>query len=157
MQSLQWNFPSSNCPCASTTESKEDVEKPRSRRVLVIEDNQDSAESVKMYLELLGHEVTVAHSGPEGLHAAQAAVPDVIVCDIGLPGMDGYVVCAKLKKLPAFSQALFVALSGHAQDDPEEGSKNGGFDFYLLKPVEPVRLAEVIAASIRSTKRAAGM
>jgi signal transduction histidine kinase/ActR/RegA family two-component response regulator len=118
---------------------------PLSRQVLIIEDNEDSAESLKMYLELLGHEVAVAHSGSEGIRAAEAATPDVIVCDIGLPGMSGHAVCAHLRTLPALSRALFVALSGHAVDGPEGEVKGGGFDLYLLKPVDPKWLAEVLA------------
>jgi two-component system CheB/CheR fusion protein len=125
--------------------------KTLSRRVLIIEDNEDSAESLKMYLELLGHEVAVAHSGPEGIRATEAATPDVIVCDIGLPGMSGHAVCAQLRTLPALSRALFVALSGHAVDGPEGEVKGGGFDLYLLKPVDPKRLADVIAGGIAAT------
>ena len=112
------------------------------RRVLVIEDNVDSAESLQMYLELLGHEVAVAHTGTDGVRAAGASVPDVIVCDIGLPGMSGHAVCAQLKSSPEFARTLFVALSGHAVDSTERDPS--GFDLYLLKPVDPKRLAEVI-------------
>jgi signal transduction histidine kinase/CheY-like chemotaxis protein len=119
------------------------------RRVLVIEDNADSAESLKMYLELLGHGVTVAHSGADGIAAAKAEAPDVIVCDIGLPGMSGHAVCARLRPLPALAGTLFVALSGHAADGPEGKAKGDGFDLYLLKPVDPQRLAEVIAGGAR--------
>jgi CheY-like chemotaxis protein/two-component sensor histidine kinase len=117
----------------------------RTRRVLVVEDNEDSAESLKMYLELLGHEVAVALSGPDGVRAAEAAAFDVIVCDIGLPGMSGHAVCAHLRTIPALSGALFVALSGHAEDERAAGPPDGGFDIHLLKPVEPARLAAVIA------------
>ncbi|QJX00527.1 hybrid sensor histidine kinase/response regulator [Frigoriglobus tundricola] len=117
------------------------------RRVLVIEDNVDSAESLQMYLELLGHEVAVAHSGTDGVRTAETAVPDVIVCDIGLPGMSGHAVCARLKTRPAFARTLFVALSGHAADGPELDPSGNGFDLYLLKPVDPKQLAEVIAGA----------
>ncbi|HUR53203.1 MAG TPA: ATP-binding protein [Gemmataceae bacterium] len=120
-----------------------------SRRVLVIEDNEDSAESVKMYLELLGHAVTVAHSGAAGIRAAVAAPPDVVLCDIGLPGMSGHAVCAELRMLPALSHAFIVALTGHDGGSEREATGDG-FDLYLLKPVEPERLAEVIAGGPRA-------
>ena len=80
--------------------------KTLARRVLVIEDNEDSAESLQMYLELLGHEVTVAHSGPDAIRIAETAPLDVIVCDIGLPGMSGHEVCARLRVLPLLSSRL---------------------------------------------------
>ena len=125
------------------------TEKAACRRVLVIEDNVDSAESLQMYLELLGHEVRIAHTGSDGIRAATASVPDVVVCDIGLPGMSGHIVCAELRKLAALSHTLFVALSGHAVDSPVTSgeSATGGFDVYLLKPVNPERLAEVVAGA----------
>ena len=122
-----------------------------SRRVLIIEDNVDSAESLQMLLELLGHEVTVAHSGADGIRAAEAAAPDVVVCDIGLPGMSGHAVCKRLRALPPLARTLFVALSGHAVDSPDGEAKGAAFDLYLLKPVDPKRLAEVIAGSSAGT------
>ena len=111
--------------------------------MLVIEDNRDSAESLKEYLELCGHAVTVAHSGPDGVREALATGPEVIICDIGLPGMSGHDVCKELRKVPNLSGTLFLALSGHAIDGSAPAD---GFDLYLLKPVDPARLVEVISA-----------
>lgn len=116
-----------------------------SRNVLVVEDNRDSAESLKMYLELLGHSVTLAHTGPDGVRTAAGLRPDVVVCDIGLPGMNGHAVCAALKKILPAGRTLFVALSGHAADSSDKDAADG-FDMYMLKPVDPTRLAEVISA-----------
>jgi signal transduction histidine kinase/CheY-like chemotaxis protein len=113
------------------------------RRVLVIEDNADAADSLQTYLEMLGHAVVIARSGPEGVRVGPVAAPDVVVCDIGLPGLSGHAVCAELRKAPALARTLFVALSGHA--DAGE-PRSDGFDLYLLKPVEPARLAGIIAA-----------
>ncbi len=115
-----------------------------SRRIMVIEDNRDSAESLKLLLEIYGHQVAVAGSGSEGVALATATAPDVVICDIGLPGMSGHMVCAELRKLSALAKTLFVALSGHPPDGVE-AEVSGGFDIYLLKPVEPARLAEVIS------------
>ena len=111
------------------------------RRVLVIEDNQDSAESLKEYLELFGHTVATAYTGTDGIARVTSEPPDVVVCDIGLPGMSGYAVCSELRALPALAGTLFVALSGHAAEDGD----TKGFDLHLLKPINPQRLAEVIA------------
>ena len=122
-----------------------------SRRVLIVEDNRDSAESLKMYLELLGHRVTVAYTGPTAIEAGRAAAPEVVVCDIGLPGMSGHAVCAELRKLPGCADTLFVAVSGHAPETSAADAANGGFDLHLVKPVEPARLAETISTRPRRT------
>jgi signal transduction histidine kinase/CheY-like chemotaxis protein len=114
------------------------------KRILIIEDNQDSAESLKEYLELLGHRVEIANSGPDGLRLASAQPPDVVVCDIGLPAMSGHAVCAELKKLPTLSRTVIVALSGHPPEHVGTEEAKGNFDHYLLKPVDPSRLAEII-------------
>jgi len=115
------------------------------RRILLVEDNPDSAESLKMYLELLGHRVIVAHTGTEALKTVAGFSPDVVLCDIGLPGMSGHSVCAELRKIPALAKTFFVALSGHAPDSPAASTATGGFDLHMLKPVEPNRLAALIA------------
>lgn len=112
--------------------------------VLLIEDNRDSAESLKEYLEILGHRVAIANSGPEGIRLASAEAPDVILCDIGLPVMSGRAVCAELKKLPTLAHTVVIVLTGHSleQEDDEEFKEN--YDYYLLKPVDPPRLADLI-------------
>jgi CheY-like chemotaxis protein len=118
----------------------------KSRRVLVIEDNPDSAESLKYYLELHGHSVTVALSGPDGVAAAEAKSPEVVICDVGLPGMDGYAVAAALRGL-ASPPALIIAISGHGARKGPKGEPDELFDYYLLKPAEPSRVARLLAAS----------
>ena len=113
------------------------------KRILLIEDNQDSAESLKEYLELLGHRVAIANSGPEGVQLAAANPPEIVVCDIGLPGMNGHAVCSELKRIPSLSQTTVIALTGHPSE-PQGSQVQGDFDLYLLKPVDPSRLAELI-------------
>ena len=115
------------------------------RRVLLIEDNRDSAESLRMYLELLGHEVSVAHSGPEGVKAASALSPDVVVCDIGLPGMDGVDVCRALRAVPKFTHTLVIALTGHGSGTAGDRIPGAGFDAVVIKPVDPERLARMVS------------
>ncbi|HEX3313960.1 MAG TPA: hybrid sensor histidine kinase/response regulator [Gemmataceae bacterium] len=116
----------------------------KSRRVLVIEDNPDSAESLKYYLELHGHSVTVALSGPDGVAAAEANAPEVVICDVGLPGMDGYAVATALRGL-ASPPALIIAVSGHGARKGPRGEPDELFDYYLLKPAEPSRVARLLA------------
>jgi signal transduction histidine kinase/CheY-like chemotaxis protein len=118
-----------------------------SRRVLIIEDNPDSAESLKVYLELHGHTVVVAHTGADGLKLAAATVPEVVICDVALPGMDGYAVAAELRRLLAPSPAaLIVAVSGHGPRRGPDNEPDKVFDYYLLKPADPDRVSRLIAA-----------
>lgn len=118
------------------------------RRVLVIEDNVDSADSMKEYLELLGHTVAVARTGPDGLALAAAAPPEVVICDVGLPGMDGYAVAAEFRRAAA-QPALLIAMSGRG---PRSGP-DGVFDHYLLKPADPREVSNLLAAELPPARR----
>jgi CheY-like chemotaxis protein len=120
---------------------------PGKRRVLVIEDNRDAAESLREVLALSGHEVAVAHNGLEGLARARELQPEVIICDIGLPGMDGYQVARALRADLTLRRTLLVALSGYAQPEDLERSRQAGFDHHLAKPPGLEKLEEIIARS----------
>jgi len=115
------------------------------RRVLVIEDNADAALSLRDVLALAGHVVVVAHDGPEGLRAAHTFAPEVVLCDIGLPGMDGYEVARRVRADPALASCLLVALSGYALPEDIARATAAGFDRHLAKPPVLERLAEVMA------------
>ena len=118
----------------------------RSRRVLLIEDNDDCASSMRMVLELGGHEVAVAHAGHPGVATARRFHPDVVLCDIGLPGgMDGYAVARALRQDPAFGSTYLVAVTGYGQEDDCRRAREAGFDLHLTKPVDPVHLEELLA------------
>lgn len=108
----------------------------RARRVLVVEDNADAAESLRDALELGDHEVEIASSGPEGVEAARRYVPDVVLCDIGLPELDGYGVARAIRSDPdpAVRSAYLVALSGYALREDVERSIAAGFDRHVAKP-----------------------
>lgn len=121
----------------------------KSRRVLIIEDNADSAMSLKMYLELHGHTVAIANSGLVGIQEATRFRPEVVVCDIGLPDTDGYAVAAELRKIMAPPAELIIAISGHGSRKGPDGEPDPLFDFYLLKPADPARLASLLAADSR--------
>ncbi len=113
------------------------------RRILVIEDNPDAAESLKAVLELQGHLVDVAASGPEGIEKAREARPDVVLCDIGLPGMDGFDVARALRAEPTLARTTLVALSGYALPEDVEKAQRAGFQRHLAKPVNPDDLAGI--------------
>jgi PAS domain S-box-containing protein len=104
------------------------------RRVLVIEDNEDAANSLREVLELGEHVVDVAYTGREGIEKAQAFHPDVVLCDIGLPGMDGYEVARTMRADPELSRVALVAVSGYAQPEDVETAREAGFDGHLAKP-----------------------
>ncbi len=117
----------------------------KSRRVLIIEDNVDSADSLQMLLDVLGHSVMVAYSGPEGIQRARTHKPEMILCDIGLPGeMDGFAVARTLRADPEFRSTLLVALSGYGQAEDKRRAISSGFDHHLTKPAEPDTLMRLL-------------
>jgi PAS domain S-box-containing protein len=122
--------------------------KPAARklRVLVIEDNHDAADTLCLLLELLGHEVQVAYTGLDGVKAAAAWRPEIVLSDIGLPGLDGYEVARRLRKQPGLEKTMLVALTGYGQDEDRRHSKEAGFDFHLVKPADPAVLQRVLAS-----------
>lgn len=106
------------------------------RRIVVIEDNADAAESLKLLLELNGHEVHVSEDGPEGLKVIHDVRPDVVLCDIGLPGMDGYEVARKVREDDTVAGVFLVALTGYGQEKDARNAERAGFDVHLTKPVD---------------------
>lgn len=114
-------------------------------RLLVVEDNRDAAETLQELLEVWGHEVCVTHSGPEALDVAGSFGPDVILCDIGLPGMDGYELAERLKAHPDVGRTYLVALTGYGSVEDRKRSQAAGFALHLTKPVDPAVLRRVLA------------
>jgi signal transduction histidine kinase/CheY-like chemotaxis protein len=114
-------------------------------RILVVEDNLDSAESLRMFLELFGHGVTLAHTGPDGVEAAKALRPDVVLCDIGLPGMDGFAVAGTLRRHPETAATRLIAVTGYGQEEDRRRALSAGFDVHLVKPVDPQKLLGYLA------------
>jgi signal transduction histidine kinase/DNA-binding response OmpR family regulator len=110
------------------------------RRILIVDDNRDSAESLAMLLRVRGHEVRTAYDGRKSLGVAEEYRPDVVILDIGLPGLDGYTVARALRAQAAFRDALLVALTGYGAEEDRRACYRSGFDAHLVKPVDLVPL-----------------
>jgi CheY-like chemotaxis protein len=116
------------------------------RRVLVVEDNRDSADSLRTLLTLCGLDVQVAYTGPSGVEAAKLWRPDVVLCDIGLPDLDGFGVARALRQNPATARTRMIAITGYGGDEDRRKSKDAGFDAHLTKPADPIILLQMLAA-----------
>ena len=132
-------------PIAETTR-RESPARATAKRVLIIDDNADSATSLAWLLNQQGYVVEMAFDGEEGLKAAQAFKPDILLLDIGLPKINGYDLARQLRG-EGFTSSLIVAVSGYARDSDIEQSHSAGFDLHLAKPVDIDHLLEVLAAS----------
>lgn len=115
------------------------------RRVLVVDDNIDAAESLALMLRLRGHTVWVAFDGAAALELTRDHNPDVFLLDLGLPGVDGFELARQLRARPESARALFVALTGWGQDADRDRSREAGFDVHLTKPVDPDALLALLA------------
>jgi len=115
-----------------------------SRRVLVVDDHGDSARTLARVLELWGHEVRVAHSGPEAIAQVAAHPADLILLDIGLPEMDGYEVARRLRDQAPAAAMTLIALTGYGQDEDRRRSRAAGFDHHLVKPVDLADLQRLL-------------
>ncbi len=107
-----------------------------SRRILIVDDNKDAAEGLRMLLNLAGHKPQVANDGPAALAAAQSYRPEVVLLDIGLPGMDGYEVARRFRALASGAEMVLVATTGYGQAEDRKRAEAAGFDGYLVKPVD---------------------
>jgi CheY-like chemotaxis protein len=114
------------------------------RRVMVIDDNKDAAESMSMLFELWGHEVLCAYDGRAALEAAVKYRPDAVFLDIGLPGMDGYEIAERFRELPGSNGTVLVAITGYGQDEDRRRSREAGIDHHLVKPVAPETLHKLL-------------
>ena len=106
------------------------------RRVLIVDDNEDAANSLAMVLQLSGHETASVYTAADALEHAAVFKPDVVLLDIGLPGMDGYEVAQRLRELPGLRGIKLVAVTGYGRSDDRLRARDAGFDDHLTKPVE---------------------
>ena len=133
-------------PLSSATESPA-AGVSASRRVLVIDDNQDSTTSMAMLLKLVGHEVCVAADGNTGLREAERFLPQVVLLDIGLPDINGYEVARRLRQHPSLQSATLIAMTGYGQPEDRQRSSEAGFHHHLVKPVDWETLERLLATT----------
>ncbi|QDV35456.1 PAS domain S-box protein [Tautonia plasticadhaerens] len=120
---------------------------PARRRILVVDDNRDAAVSLgKVLGKLAGHDVRIAHDGPEAIALAAGFTPEVVLLDIGLPGMDGFEVARRLRQSPEGAAATLIALTGWGQQEDRRRSREAGFDHHLVKPVDTDEVEGLIAS-----------
>ena len=142
-------LPSIDPPASRAAPSASGGAKSSGRDILVVEDNPDARETLKMLLEMMGHRVHVASDGETGLAAAERFKPDVLLVDIGLPRMDGYEVARRIRATNGWpSRPLLIAVTGYGQDSDRERAIAAGFDLHMAKPIEPHQLTEVIDGKV---------
>jgi CheY-like chemotaxis protein len=122
-------------------------------RVLVVDDNRDSAESLAMLLQLNGYEVRMAHDGLEAVAAAASFHPEIILMDIGMPGLNGYDTATRIRQQPRGSDILLIALTGWGQAEDRRRTREAGFNAHLLKPVEEETLMRVLESNRDHARR----
>ena len=142
-------------PLAPTVPQPQRIEEPpaeppgpsaaTARRILVVDDNVDSAESLGALLKIMGAEIRVVYDGPSALELVATFVPDVVLLDIGLPEMDGYEIARRLRALPQLEATVLVAQTGWGQEEDRRRSEAAGFDHHLVKPVDFDALEQLLA------------
>lgn len=115
------------------------------RRVLVVDDNQDAAESLAMFLKLTGHDPHIAHDGLEAVEKAEQLSPDIVLLDIGLPKINGFEAARRIREQPRGKKLVLVALTGWGQDADRQRSREAGFDAHVVKPVDPDALTRLLS------------
>lgn len=131
-------------PAVDATAAVQPAPEVYGRRILVVDDNIDAAESTAAYLRLEGHEVKTVNDGPEALASVKVFAPHVVVLDIGLPGLDGYAVARKLREQGDTSHALLIAVTGYGQKEDRERAAASGFDYHFVKPTDPRQIQHAI-------------
>lgn len=116
------------------------------RRILVVDDNQDSASTLAILLRLMGNVTKTANDGLQAVEAASDFRPDVVLLDIGLPQIDGYEACRRIRRQPGGNEVVMVAVTGWGQDEDRIRSSEAGFDHHLVKPVDQATLEDILAS-----------
>jgi PAS domain S-box-containing protein len=140
-------LPVLNRPAVAAQSGREvEAESPPQRRVLVVDDNRDSADSLAMLMEITGNKAYMAHDGVAAVAAIEKHRPEVVLLDIGLPGLDGHEVCRRVREQPWGKDIVMIALTGWGQDDDRRRSDEAGFNGHLVKPVDYDKLLELLAS-----------
>jgi PAS domain S-box-containing protein len=142
-------------PTPVAPEPSGDCQKCRSMprcRILVVDDNRDTADSLALMLRLMGHDIEMAHDGLEAVQAAATFLPDVVLLDIGLPKMNGYEAAQNIRQQSWGKSTILVALTGWGQEEDKRRATEAGFDHHLTKPVEPAALEKLLAVFSRAVR-----
>jgi two-component system CheB/CheR fusion protein len=131
-------------PAANADDYEEKAEPLMPWRILVVDDNKDSADSLAMLLRLVGNEVRTVYDGRQVLTAASAYRPDLVLLDIGLPGMDGYEVARQLRSEPGLEKTTLAALTGYGGEEERQRAQLAGFARHMVKPVSLDALQELL-------------
>jgi CheY-like chemotaxis protein len=123
-------------------------EPPQTRRILVVDDNRDSAESLAMLLTIMGNETHLAHDGVAAIEAVERYRPEVVLLDIGLPKLSGHDVCRRVREQSWGKDIVIIALTGWGQEEDRRKSREAGFDGHLVKPVDPAALLELLSSLV---------
>jgi len=115
------------------------------RRILVVDDNRDSADTLAKLLALSGHETQTAYDGIEAVAAVEKFLPDLVLLDIGLPKLDGYEACRRIRRMPGGERIVIIAMTGWGQEQDRRKSKEAGFNGHLVKPLEYGALMKLLA------------
>ena len=119
---------------------------PRRFKILVVDDNHDSALSMAMMLQIMGHDTRTAHDGESAVSTAETFLPEVVLLDIGLPKLNGYEVAQRIRE-KTWGQAMYlIAVTGWGQDEDRQRSSEVGLNLHMVKPVEPAALEKLLAA-----------
>jgi CheY-like chemotaxis protein len=116
------------------------------RRILVVDDNRDAADSLGLFLKFMGAAVDVAYDGATALELLPAFRPEIVLLDVGMPVLDGFEVARRMRQLPEGQNILLVAITGWGQEEDRRRTADAGFDQHLVKPVDPVMLQNLLAA-----------
>jgi len=143
---------SSACSSAPSSPPGERTQDHRCLRVLVVDDDSDAADSLMMLLKIFGHEVRVARDGPTALDLACADVPELMLVDLGLPGMGGCEVAWRARRTPELQEVVLVAFTGYGREEDQRRTFEAGFDHHLTKPVDPAALQELVARCSRAVR-----
>jgi len=132
------------------TTSDEKSPTPETRqRVLVVDDNKDSAQTLAMMLKIMGNDIRTAHDGLEAVEKAQEYLPNVILLDLGMPKLNGYDVCRRIREEAWGSSMVIIALTGWGQAEDRQRTKEAGFDHHLVKPVDVAKLQELLGEAAK--------
>ncbi len=135
-------------PVRETIQPREDDEQRTraKRRILIVDDNRDSADSLAQLLKIMGHEVGTAYDGEQAVEVAQVLRPEVMLLDIGMPKLNGYEACRRIREQPWGQEMFLIALTGWGQEEDHRRSDKSGFNYHIVKPVELTELMKLLAS-----------